>query len=152
MPPTNQKGAQPAAAFQLVRANTFTGLPWLVHGFSTRGEDGSFTLGRSGEAEDPAVESNRGQFLRSLGATKGGKTWPLITLKQVHSAVVHHVTGVPAEKLVGDGLITNTPSLVLAVGTADCMPVLIADPTRKAVRRFDPGWRRTLARIGVTGG
>src|SRR5262245_9474146 len=147
MPPTNQKGAQPAAAFQLIRANTFNGQPWLVHSFSTRGEDGNFTLGRSGEAEDPAVESNRSQFLRSMGATKGGKTWPLITLKQVHSAVVHHVTSVPAEKLVGDGLITSTPGLVLAVGTADCMPVLIADPTRKAVCAFHAGWRGTLARI-----
>jgi YfiH family protein len=119
----------------------------LIHGFSTRGEGGDFSLGRKGEAKDAAVENNRAQFLRSLGASKNRETWPLVTLKQVHSAVVHHVNGATAEKLVGDGLITNTAGLVLAVGTADCLPVLIVDPVRKAVGAFHAGWRGTLARI-----
>lgn len=145
--PTRKNNKPLAKPAQVVQAETLSGLPWLIHGFSTRGEDSNFTLGRKGEAEDPAVEGNRNQFLQSLGAIKGRETWPLVTLKQVHSAVVHHVNDATAEKLVGDGLITNTAGLVLGIGTADCMPVLIADPTHKAVGAFHAGWRGTLARI-----
>ena len=123
--PTRKNDKSIPKPVQLLHAETLSGLPWLIHGFSTRGEDGNFTLGRKGEGEDPAVESNRDQFLHTLGATKGGDTWPLVTLKQVHSAVVHHVKSPATEKLVGDGLITNTAGLVLAIGTADCMPVLL---------------------------
>jgi polyphenol oxidase len=147
MPARTPKQTGSSSSINILRADTFSDLPWLIHGFSTRGEDGNFTLGRKGEAEEAAVESNRRQFLRNLGASKGSKTWPLVTLKQVHSAVVHHVNGINAEKLVGDGLITNTPGMVLAVGTADCMPVLIVDPVHKAVGAFHAGWRGTLARI-----
>jgi polyphenol oxidase len=145
--PTRKNDKPPAKSAQLVQAPTLSDLPWLIHGFSTRGEDGNFTLGRKGEAVDAAVDANRHQFLRDLGATKGRQTWPLVTLKQVHSAVVHHVNGATTEKLVGDGLITNTAGIVLAIGTADCMPVLIADPLHKAVGAFHAGWRGSLARI-----
>ena len=145
--PTRKNNKSIPKHAQLVQAETLSGLPWLVHGFSTRGENGDFTLGRKAEGEDTAVESNRDQFLHSLSATKGGDPWPLVTLKQVHSAVVHHVKGTTTEKLVGDGLITNTSGVVLAIGTADCMPVLVADPVHKAVGAFHAGWRGTLARI-----
>ena len=49
--------------------------------------------------------------------------------------------------LTGDGLVTDTPRLVLAVQTADCLPVLLVDRKRKAVGAFHAGWRGTLARI-----
>src|SRR5260370_6033589 len=44
-------------------------------------------------------------------------------------------------------MVTNKPGLVLGIQTADCLPVLIADPVKKAVAAFHAGWRGTLARI-----
>jgi hypothetical protein len=49
--------------------------------------------------------------------------------------------------LQGDGLITDRAGLALAVRTADCLPIIIADPARRAVGLFHAGWRGTLARI-----
>jgi YfiH family protein len=141
--------AKPPATFpQILRAENLTGFPWLIHGFSTRKGNGpDFTLGNKNEANGDAVEANRKLFLEALGAETHGKSWPLATLKQVHSDVVHAVERAPENPLVGDGLLTNRPNLLLAVGTADCLPVLIADPVQRAVGAFHAGWRGTLARI-----
>ena len=47
----------------------------------------------------------------------------------------------------GDGIITSTPGLLLAVKTADCTPVLVVDIERKVVGAFHAGWRGTAARV-----
>jgi YfiH family protein len=55
--------------------------------------------------------------------------------------------------LEGDGLITDVPGVLLGVGTADCVPVLVVDVTKRVVAAFHAGWRGTLARIverGIT--
>jgi hypothetical protein len=49
--------------------------------------------------------------------------------------------------LAGDGLITRTPGLVLAVLTADCLPVIVADRKLRAIGVFHAGWRGTAKRI-----
>ncbi len=76
-----------------------------------------------------------------------GRAWPLVQLKQVHSSIVHRVTAVPHEPLSGDGLITDTAGLLLAIKTADCVPVLVADVKRRAVGAFHAGWRGTVSRV-----
>lgn len=129
-------------------------LPWLVYGFSTR--TGGFSkvyggnalnLGFTKQDSRPAVERNREAFLRELGAINGKKVWPLVTLRQVHSDLIHCVTGPPKETLVGDGLITATPKLLLAILTADCLPVILVDTKHRAVGVFHAGWRGTVKRI-----
>lgn len=42
---------------------------------------------------------------------------------------------------------TSTPGLALTVVTADCLPVLLADPRRRVVAAVHAGWRGTLRRI-----
>jgi len=130
------------------------GIPWLVHGFSTR--IGGFSaayggktlnLGFTSHDSRRAVEGNRSVFLKTLGAFDNGKPWPLITLRQIHSDIIHHVTSARDGDLVGDGLITATPGLLLAVQTADCLPIILVDPKRRAVGVFHAGWRGTLQRI-----
>ena len=49
--------------------------------------------------------------------------------------------------LAGDGLVTDTPGLILAVQTADCLPVILVDRKRRAVGVFHAGWRGTVKRI-----
>jgi len=94
------------------------------------------------------VERNREVFLENLGAkSKENVALPLVTLRQIHSDLVHAISAVPKSQLAGDGIITHTPGLVLGVQTADCLPVILVDPKRKAVGAFHAGWRGTLRRI-----
>jgi YfiH family protein len=138
----------------VVEAANLKPLSWLTHGFSTRHGgvskaygDNSLNLGITEEDARDNVLHNRRIFLRAISAVKARETWPLITAKQIHSAVIHHITEVPEEPLTGDGLITNLPEVVISVRTADCLPVLLADKKNKAVGAFHAGWRGTLARI-----
>jgi len=94
-----------------------------------------------------AVERNRTAFLKKLGATNGKQAWPLVTLRQIHSDIIHCVAKPPLHSLTGDGLITATPGLLLAVQTADCFPVVLVDAKRRAVGIFHAGWRGTVKRI-----
>ena len=142
-------------ALQILYSGKLKAIPWLVHGFSTRVGGvsqayggGALNLGLTPEDSADAVERNRAAFLKTLGAVvRRGRAWPLATVRQVHSPVIHRVDGARAQPLVGDGLITATPRLLLSVRTADCIPVLIADSNRRVVGAFHAGWRGTVARI-----
>ena len=46
-----------------------------------------------------------------------------------------------------DGLVTGTKDLVLSVRTADCVPILLYDPTKKLCGAVHSGWRGTAAKI-----
>jgi len=145
-----------------LRAHQLEQLPWLVHGFSTRVGGSSrvygkrdLNLGFTKDDSRAAVERNREAFLKKLGVVtrsrKGASLWPLITLRQIHSDIIHHIESVPdltdKEPLTGDGMITATPGLLLAIQTADCLPVIVVDTRRHAVGVFHAGWRGTVKRI-----
>jgi YfiH family protein len=129
-------------------------IPWLVHGFSTRpggltdcyGEP-SLNLGFTQEDAREHVEENRRRFLLALGAAGQGEPWPLIANRQIHSDIIHVPRAGDHGQLAGDGLITNVPGVIIAVLTADCLPVLLVDKKRKAVGAFHAGWRGTVKRI-----
>jgi polyphenol oxidase len=139
---------------RILSAANLARIAWLVHGFSTRA--GGFSdayggnalnLGFTKDDSRSAVERNRAAFLRHLGANDGKVVWPLATLRQIHSDIIHYVSEPPSAPLAGDGLITSIPGVVLAVQTADCLPVILADTKRRAVGAFHAGWRGTLKRI-----
>lgn len=69
-----------------------------------------------------------------------------LVLKQVHSCQVAEA-GEWREGLEADGLITDRPGEKVGVKTADCVPVLLADPVRRAVAAVHAGWRGTVAEI-----
>jgi hypothetical protein len=71
----------------------------------------------------------------------------LATLKQVHSAECVAGEGRGGVLGTGDALLENTPGAVVAVKTADCVPVLLVDPGHRAVAAVHAGWRGTVARI-----
>lgn len=145
----------PGGTLEILRAAAFASLPWLVHGFSTRPGGAStcyggktLNLGFTQHDTKDNVEQNRRAFLTALCATEAsGDSWPLMQVKQIHSAIVHRVSASAKEPLTGDGLISNTPGLLLAIKTADCVPVLVADIKRRVVAAFHAGWRGTVARI-----
>lgn len=139
---------------QLLHSKKLAQLPWLVHAFSTRSGGvsrvyggGALNLGFTKQDSRAAVERNRALFLKSLGVVRGRTGWPLVTLRQIHSDLIHRVEGPPDEPLAGDGLITNTPGLLLGIQTADCLPVILVDKKNRAVGVFHAGWRGTVKRI-----
>jgi len=140
---------------EILKAEPLAGIPWLVHGFSTRPGGvseaygrGSLNLGITPEDTRENVDRNREMFLREARAADAtGKPWPLVLMRQVHSSIIHKIDGLPKEPLHGDGLITNRPAIALTVRVADCLPVLVVDPVQRAVGVFHAGWRGTLARI-----
>ena len=139
----------------ILHAPSLADLPWLVHGFSTRQGGVSscyggktLNLGVTSHDTKANVERNRQSFLKAVGAKNdNGDLWPLVQVKQIHSAIVHRVDAPHQAPLAGDGLITNVPGLLLSIKTADCVPVLIVDVKRRAVGAFHAGWRGTVARI-----
>ena len=70
----------------------------------------------------------------------------LATLRQIHSdhVLVADHAGVIGE---GDALISARPGLTLAIRTADCLPVLIADAKNKAVAAVHAGWRGVVHEV-----
>ncbi|MFY9725688.1 MAG: peptidoglycan editing factor PgeF [Bryobacteraceae bacterium] len=99
------------------RVSELDEIPWLVHGFGTR------------QADIPA------RFTR------------LATLHQVHSAECVAGAGRSGVLGAGDALLENTPGAVVAVKTADCVPLLLVDPHHRAVAAVHAGWRGAVAGI-----
>jgi polyphenol oxidase len=139
---------------EILQSKKFRSLDWLVHGFSTRSGGvssvyggRSLNLGFTKQDNRNAVERNRDVFLNKIGATTKKEVWPLVTLRQIHSDLIHCVNGVPSAPFVGDGLITAKPCLVVAIQTADCLPVILADTKNHTIGVFHAGWRGTVKRI-----
>jgi len=129
-----------------------------VGGFSRGYGKGALNLGFTKDDSKAAVERNRAAFLREVGAggsERGGPSqtegWQLVALRQVHSDIIRLVDSPAEPQLVGDGLITATPGLLLGIQTADCLPIVLVDPKRCAVGVFHAGWRGTVKRIAEKG-
>jgi YfiH family protein len=129
----------------------FEALPHLHHGFSTRRggapdlKENSLNLSETLWDSPARVNENRNRLLSALHLADA----PLITLRQVHSNRVHIIEDISAQWNLaeGDAIATRVESIALAVKTADCLPVLIADPANNAIAAAHSGWRGTLSRI-----
>ena len=80
---------------------------------------------------------------RSIGWASAG---PLASAKQIHSSCVLLVES-PGPQGEGDALISNRPGIGLTIRTADCLPVLIADPRNRAIAAIHAGWRGVVSEI-----
>src|SRR5215510_10719574 len=106
----------------------------------------ALSLGNFRQDERENVIENRRRFLGALDAAD----WTLVTARQIHSSDVRFVSGLEdarSEPAPCDALTANTPRILLAVQTADCLPVLIADERSGAFSATHAGWRGTLAGI-----
>ena len=118
----------------------------LRHGFFTReggmssGLYGSLNVG-IGSGDDPKkVQQNREIVAEHFGTD----TDHLMTCFQVHSREVVTVDTPGAPRAEADGMVTNTPGLVLGILTADCAPVLFADTEAGVIGAAHAGWKGAL--------
>ncbi|MBP7865290.1 MAG: peptidoglycan editing factor PgeF [Acidobacteria bacterium] len=146
--------------YLVARSTLLDGLPF-GHGFSTR-------VTRSGAEVDLRVrkeDTSPGLAARSryFGAVLPPGTH-LALPHQVHSdrvlvvrrggdGVAYHLRGEPVGALGyrvdADGVCAADPGLAVGVQTADCVPVLIADPVRGVCAAVHSGWRGTMAGIAA---
>ena len=157
-------------SLQILEAPPLTRLDWLVHGFSTRcggrsrfpaldhaegrkvnragTRNQALNLGFTDWDTRKRVLSNRREFFHAIGARK---MHPVV-LEQVHSDIAHRVA-LPSQLITkpakGDALLTADPGVLLAVQTADCVPILLVDTKRRVVAAIHSGWRGTLLRLAA---
>ena len=132
----------------IVRSGLLEGVP---HGFFGRkggvseGAVAGLNCGLGSGDVPRAVEANR-----RLAADAILPGAPLASVYQIHSPTAVIVTDAApyAERPQADALITDRPGLLLGVVTADCAPVLLADPEAGVVAAAHAGWRGATA--GVT--
>lgn len=122
----------------------------LAHGFFTRrggvstGIYESLNCGGGSSDDGSAVAANRLAVATELGLEADR----LQGVHQYHSAEVLTVsepTGEPRPR--ADALVTATPGIALSILTADCQPVLFADPEAQVIGAAHAGWRGALAGV-----
>ncbi len=80
--------------------------------------------------------------------TREGEPAPLVTLKQIHSDKALIATKPwDGDQPEGDALVTNTAGILVAVKTADCVPVLFADKSGKVVGAAHAGWKGAIGGV-----
>jgi YfiH family protein len=116
----------------------------IVHGFfgreggRSKGEVGTNNMS-IGVGDDPdLVVSNRSSAAYAMGQ-HGIKD--LVVFRQVHSTTVVTLTDRPQGVVEADAMVTNRPDLLLGILTADCAPVLLADPEAGIVGAAHAGWK-----------
>lgn len=125
----------------MLRIAALTALPSLVHGFSTSA---------LGTMRQPPVEpSPRTPNRRAFASMLGLDPLRLTAAGTVHGAHIARVDTAIERVCATDGLVTDRGGLPLLVPSADCYPVLVFDPARRALGLAHAGWRGTAAGIAV---
>jgi len=123
----------------------------LRHGFFTRegghssGIFSSLNCGFGSGDDKPTVARNREVVSRKLGIPDAA----LLTTWQHHSCSTIAVTA-PWDSVDpprGDAMVTATPGIALGILTADCAPILFADPKVHVIGAAHAGWKGALAGI-----
>jgi len=135
---------QPSGGFVWVQAAGGPALacralqPHARHLYTTR----AWALGSRGPDDEAAWEA--------VAAAADVAPSRLLRLRQVHGAtVVVHRAGdpLPAQRAAADILVTDDPSVALAIQTADCVALLLADTRTGAIAAAHAGWRGLAARV-----
>lgn len=122
-------------------------LQGVTHGFFTRrggassGVYAGLNCGNGSDDLRDAVELNRLRVAEAMGLAADN----LVTVHQTHSADVVTVTGrLAAPPPEADAMVCATPGIALAILTADCEPVLFADPGAGVIGAAHAGWKGAI--------
>jgi YfiH family protein len=135
----------------MLQAKSLSKLSGIRHGFFTRVggvSDGIYESlnGGVGSEDSPAkVAENRARMAQHLGVTPEH----FLTCYQIHSpeVVVAETPWPASERPRADAIVTRTPNLAIGVSTADCGPVLFADPEARVIGAAHAGWRGALTGV-----
>ncbi len=135
----------------VLQASSLAALAGIRHAFFTRGggvSDGVYDSlnGGLGSRDAPArVRENRARMAAALGVVPGH----LVTAYQVHSpdVVVAEQPWTREDAPRADAVVTRVPGLAVAVTTADCGPVLLADADGGIVGAAHAGWKGALTGV-----
>lgn len=118
----------------------------VTHGFFTRkggassGIFAGLNCGAGSSDLTEVVAINRARVASAIGVAPEH----LVGVHQVHSADVVAVDGPLASHPRADALVTATPGVALSILTADCQPVLFADPKAQVIGAAHAGWRGSV--------
>ena len=129
----------------MLTASELALFPGIRHGFFTRRggkSDGLYSALNCGFGSGDDLEIvayNRSEVARALGTT--GEN--LCSAYQIHSpkAVTLTVPWTRETAPEADAMVTSTPGVALGILTADCVPVLFADPVAKVIGAAHAGWK-----------
>ncbi|SMF46323.1 conserved hypothetical protein [Tistlia consotensis] len=126
-------------------------LPGIRHAFFTRqggvseGIYSSLNCGFGSQDDDAAVAVNRERAMEKI-ELEGRR---LVTVYQHHSADVVRVERPWArgDNPKADALVTKAPGIALGILTADCAPVLLADPEARVIGAAHAGWKGAIGGV-----
>jgi YfiH family protein len=135
----------------MLQAQSLSKLPCIRHGFFTRVggvSEGVYESlnGGVGSEDSPAnVAENRARMAKHLGVAPDR----FLTCYQIHSpeVVVAETPWPSSERPRADAIVTRTPHLAIGISTADCGPVLLADPEARVIGAAHAGWRGALTGV-----
>ena len=129
-----------------------------AQGFTTRHEGvsrapyNSLNLGMNTFDSPHNVQGNRSLLARAFGT----KIEKLVMVTQCHGTDILVIDEpnpdyAHFQKLQCDGIVTNQPGVMIAVGVADCLPLLLLDPVKKVAAALHAGWKGTAGNIAAKG-
>ena len=126
-------------------ASNLSNLPQFRHGFFEKSapQKPSLNAATTDHETPEEIQSQREFMMHALT----GQTVPLMLLKQIHSPTVHIVDSADQVLKEGDGLVTKEKNIALGILTADCGPILFADPENGVIGAAHAGWRGALAGV-----
>jgi YfiH family protein len=134
----------------MIKADTLA-LPGIRHAFFTReggvsGGDYATLNGGTGSHDNAAnVAENRARMATALGIAPDR----FLTPHQIHSphVVVAEAPWTPEARPRADAIVTCARALAIGVTTADCGPILLADPQARVIGAAHAGWRGALGGV-----
>jgi purine-nucleoside/S-methyl-5'-thioadenosine phosphorylase / adenosine deaminase len=136
-------------SLELFTFDNLSRVPGIVHAITTRSGGVSSerceSLNVSYTVGDPA--ENVDENLRRVSQAIGVRKADLFSAYQVHGRDVTLVEADTEPRPRCDVLITGAPEKTLMLRFADCTPVLLADPKRRAVGLVHAGWRGSAVRV-----
>jgi YfiH family protein len=135
----------------MLKSEALADLAEIRHAFFTRqggvseGVYASLNAGIGSNDARERVAENRSRMAAALGCPPQN----LLSAYQIHSpaVVVAHVPWPPGTRPRADAIVTQVPGLAIAVSTADCGPVLLADANARVIGAAHAGWRGALAGV-----
>lgn len=123
----------------------------LHHGFFGRQggvSDGDFASLNCAVAVGDDRANTEENIRRAVMALKSGPV-PVALIKQMHGTSVHVATEatIPGNRPEADAVVTDRSGLAIGVVTADCAPILLADPLAGVIAAAHAGWRGALGGV-----